>query len=221
MVLVCSFALLSTLSSRLFYTTTTASPLEFLRLFSSGYGGLVSKLEVFAGLLVFFGAHALIRGAWWAKRGKLTPLRAYQSAVGAMILVWLPYYVNRMNVLNLWFEAVLLILLFAPSLPNYPSDALRARDRFKVFYVATAFALLAALARCVGRNPVQRRVQLRSDRPREVHRLAKPDPGPMSPGCRGRRGVASDPAQPRPYRAQGRLPGALAPVERRQAPRVQ
>lgn len=144
-VLVCSFALLSMLSLRLFYTTATASPLEFLRLFSSGYGGLVSKLDVFAGLLVFFGAHALIRGAWWAKRGKLTPLWAYQSAVGAMILVWLPYYINRMNALNLWFETVLLILLFAPSLPNYPSDALRARDRFKVFYVATAFALLAAL----------------------------------------------------------------------------
>ncbi|MGB5694277.1 MAG: hypothetical protein WBM46_01365, partial [Polyangiales bacterium] len=144
-VLVCSFALLSTLSLRFFYATPTTSPLEFLRLFSSGYGGLVSKLDVFAGLLVFFGAHALIRGAWWAERGKLKPLWAYQSAVGAMILVWLPYYMNRMSPLNLWFETVLLILLFAPSVPGYPSDALGTRDRFKVFYVATAFALLAGL----------------------------------------------------------------------------
>jgi hypothetical protein len=152
LVLVCSFVVFSTLSLRLFYATATPSPLEFLRLFVSGYGSLVSKLDVFAGLLVFLGGHALIQGAWYGVRGRITPQRAYQSSIGVMILVWLPYYINRMNPMNLWFETVLLILLFAPSVPDCPSDVLNApRVGFKAFYVATTVALFAALgAQSIG-----------------------------------------------------------------------
>jgi hypothetical protein len=146
LVLVCSFAVFSTLSLRLFYAAAIPSPLEFLRLFVSGYGSRVSRLDVFAGLLVFFGGHALIQGAWYAVRGRITPQRAYRSAIGVMILVWLPYYINRMTPMNLWFETVLLILLFAPSVPDYPWGVLSAsRVGFKTFYVATAVALFAAL----------------------------------------------------------------------------
>lgn len=139
------FLLLSNILVQSFYGESSSDLFYFVRLFSSGYGGRVSELSVFAGILIFFGSYSLMRGAALAKNDRISTLTAYQAALGTMILVWMTYYINSMSEWNLWFQGILLILLFAPNIRTSLQKIVRAEFGFKTFYRITAISLIAAL----------------------------------------------------------------------------
>lgn len=139
------FLLLSNILVQSFYGESPSDLFYFVRLFSSGYGGRVSELSVFAGILIFFGSYSLIRGAALARNNRISTLTACQAALGTMILVWMTYYINSMSEWNLWFQAILLILLFAPNIRPSLQKIVHAEFGFKIFYTITAISLIAAL----------------------------------------------------------------------------
>lgn len=138
-------ALLSSIILPLLLKNSSPGIFAFMDLFASGYGGLVRKPSTFALLLVFFSLLALMRGILRARRGHLTSVDAYQAAVGVTILLWLPYYLNRMSEWNLWFHAILLLLLFAPRISAASFRLLRKRDTAGALQVRVALSLGAAL----------------------------------------------------------------------------
>jgi hypothetical protein len=115
---------------------------QFLEMFVSGYGGLVDKPSVTAIFCVFFAVHALLRGIYRVRIGILSKIDAYQAAIGTMILVWMPYYVNRMHEWNLWFHTILLLLLFTPRIGPAALRFLVRRSHFGAFYVGLAGATI-------------------------------------------------------------------------------
>lgn len=113
------------------------SALSFFLLFAGGYGSEAALPSVFAVLVVFFGAAAFAAGVERARGKRLSRLVAFQAAVGMLMLAWLPYYVNRMREWNLWFHAVLVVMLFSPRL-HLVVRALRSPRRSVVVLIATA-----------------------------------------------------------------------------------
>lgn len=138
------FILLSSLILPLLLKNSSPSILSFLDLFVSGYGGLLRKPSTFALLLIFFSLLALMRGVLRARMGVITPVDAYQAGVGGTILLWLPYYLNRMAEWNLWFHVILLLLLFAPRINASSFKVLSKKQTFGSFYTRVAISL------CVG-----------------------------------------------------------------------
>lgn len=132
-------------AERLFFRQASTDPSSLLALFTSGSMGLVNDMSILAPLLTFFGCSALVRGAILARMGNISPVSAYQAAIGAMILVWLAYYLNRMHDWNLWLQAVLLICLFAPKIRPSILRFYRRKLDLSKFYVATATALVIGL----------------------------------------------------------------------------
>ena len=135
------------------YRGTKADLFSFLELFSSGYGGLVSRPSVFAIFVVFFAVIAIVRGVLRAREGNITNVDAFQAGIGMMMLVWLSYYFNRMAEWNLWFQAVLVLLLFAPRI-NFSSLRMLSRKfQFDSVYLWLAVSLMGALVfSSAGRN---------------------------------------------------------------------
>lgn len=97
-----------------FYKNPPESLFAFLKISLQGYGGLVQKPNLIFLILFFFATSALFQGVLSAREGKVSWVSLYRASVGAMMLAWMPYYVNRMNSWNLWFQVVLVLLLIIP-----------------------------------------------------------------------------------------------------------
>ena len=97
--------------------TSGGSNFELLWLFGgSGYGGLVNRLSLSAGLIFLIAATTVLRIFVRARDGKLSKMDVWQVAIASVMLVWFYYYINRMAEVNLLFQWVLLVLLLAPLL---------------------------------------------------------------------------------------------------------
>jgi len=139
------FVIVSSLVVMSFYRGASADLFLFIELFASGYGGLVQRPSVFATFAVFFGVAALVRGVLRARAKSVSNVDAFQAGIGAMILTWLPYYINRMAEWNLWFQAVLVLLLFAPRFDASSLRILTRKSQFGAFYVGLAMSLVGGL----------------------------------------------------------------------------
>jgi hypothetical protein len=138
------FTLFYTFFCQLFYKSTSVNIFSFIKIFASGYGGLVGQPNVLATFVVFFGGVALVRGVLRARNGKVSSIDAYQAGVGAIMLAWLPYYVNRMAEWNLWVQASLLLLLFAPRIDFSFLRILSRKDHFCTLYISLGVSLMGA-----------------------------------------------------------------------------
>lgn len=108
-----------------------------LRTFALGFGGTMSQPHVMAALVFLVGMHTLHRGFLKARLRLLTPIDAYQTAVGGIMVAWLLYYVAREDEWNLWFQSVLLIVCIAPRLKNPLRFLSRRRSPAAVAIAAT------------------------------------------------------------------------------------
>jgi hypothetical protein len=97
-----------------FYKNPSETLLAFLKVSLQGYGGLAQKPNLFFLIPFFFATSALFQGVLNSREGKVSWVSLYQASVGAMMLAWMPYYVNRMGSWNLWFQVVLVFLLIIP-----------------------------------------------------------------------------------------------------------
>jgi hypothetical protein len=98
-----------------------------------------------AAAAVFFGTYSLIRGVKRAGASALTFVDGYQAALGTMILVWMVYYINREEQWNLWFQTVLLLLMWAPRFRIVDSRILRGFSRYGAIHYCLAGSLLGGL----------------------------------------------------------------------------
>lgn len=135
---------LSVLSADNFYSDSSADLFSNIKLFSSGFG-LVRKPHVIAIFIIFFAVFALVRGVLRARNGNGSSVDAYQAGIGTIMLTWLPYYVNRAGEANLWFQAVLILLLFAPRIGFSSLRILSGKFQFGVFYTGLAISFMGAL----------------------------------------------------------------------------
>ena len=123
-----------------------ANNFEFLWLFGgSDYGEIVNRLSLSAGLIFFIATTTVLRIVVKARNGDLLKTDVWQAAIATVMLVWFFYYVHRAAEVNLWFQWVLLILLFIPFLDlgklNLESlTSYQARPHFKVII----FSLIAS-----------------------------------------------------------------------------
>jgi len=78
---------------------------------SSGYGGLAFHSDPWAFLMVLCGAAVMLHASVRAAQGVLTDAQGTRAAIGAILLVWLSYWVNRPQHWNLW--TLIMLLLFA------------------------------------------------------------------------------------------------------------
>lgn len=62
-----------------------------------------------------------------------------------MILAWLIYYANRMSETNLWFHALVILLLFTPRIDFSLLRLLSRRFQFARLYVVLALSLVGGL----------------------------------------------------------------------------
>jgi len=102
---------------------------EFVGLFGgSGYGGIVDRLSLSAGLIFLLAATTVLRIVVKARNRDLLTMDVWQVAIATVMLVWLFYYMNRMSELNLWFQWVLLVLLFVPhfDLEKFKLESLKS-----------------------------------------------------------------------------------------------
>lgn len=116
----------------------SAVTLSFLKSFA----GLSSKPSITAILFFFIAVSVLLRTVVKARLGLLDPIFVHRAAVATIILVWLMYYVNRMAEWNLWFQWVLLITLFAPSLSH---DAIKRIFKRDLGYDSMCVIMVVAL----------------------------------------------------------------------------
>lgn len=99
---------------RTLYLSPPHNLFTFFNMFLKGYGGLVEKPQFIATLAFFFATQALLQGILAVRQNDRSWISMYQASLGTIILVWMPYYINRMGFWNLWFQIVLLLLLMAP-----------------------------------------------------------------------------------------------------------
>ena len=79
--------------------------------FAAGYAGLAFHPNPWPFLMLLCGSAVMLQASSRAARGVLTDPQAVRAAIGAMLLIWLPYYVNRADWWNLW--SLVMLLLFA------------------------------------------------------------------------------------------------------------
>jgi hypothetical protein len=96
------------------YLSPPRNLFTFFNMFLKGYGGMVEKPQFVATLTFFFATKALLEGILAVRQNDRSWKSVYQASLGTIILVWMPYYINRMLFPNLWFQIVLLFLLMAP-----------------------------------------------------------------------------------------------------------
>jgi hypothetical protein len=82
-------------------------------LFLYGYGGLTEAPNTIACIIFFIATFIIISNIQYIKKNGGTQTIAYQISIAVMIVCWLPYYVNRMDFWNLWFQVILLLYLLA------------------------------------------------------------------------------------------------------------
>jgi hypothetical protein len=84
---------------------------RFLSLFGvSGYGGKKTRLSLTACLVIIVAVFTLVENSYRSRTEKLCQKALWEIFVSALMLVWLTYYMNRMDEWNLWFQWVLLTL---------------------------------------------------------------------------------------------------------------
>jgi hypothetical protein len=91
----------------------TENFLNFLTLFgTSGYGGLKARLSLTACVVMISAAFTLVDTAYVARERTLNQKGLWEVFLAAVMLVWMTYYMNRMDEWNLWFHWIPLILWF-------------------------------------------------------------------------------------------------------------
>lgn len=83
----------------------------YLFRFASGYGGLEFRPNSWVFLMVLGGATIMLHSSARAAQGLLTEAQGTRAAIGATLLVWMSYYVNRPHPWDLW--TLVMLLLFA------------------------------------------------------------------------------------------------------------
>jgi hypothetical protein len=122
------YVVVAFLAGRLIDPQSGISGLSNVALFAaSGYGGVVQPWLPVAALVILFASLGVISTILKARQGRATRTDALQCAIGAIMLAWLPYYVNRPYDSNLWFELVLLLFLWAPQLMRLDVRSLSTR----------------------------------------------------------------------------------------------
>lgn len=139
------YGLLASFAARGIYAESPDGQLSFAALFASGYGGIVTEWNTQAALVMLFASAALVRSATDVVSGCAARSDVLRGAMAAMMLGWLPYYVNRMAAANLWFEFVLLVLLWAPTLRGAMGRFSRGEDPEALPYGVLAVALIGGL----------------------------------------------------------------------------
>ncbi len=81
--------------------------------FITGFGGYSVGWDPVLAIVVLGAALAIVRATYRARGGLASAMDAYQCGIGVTMLAWLIYYVNRQTDTNIWFEFVLLVLLWA------------------------------------------------------------------------------------------------------------
>jgi hypothetical protein len=102
-------ALLSTVFGLAGYRFENFSP--YFDRFAAGYAGLAFHPNPWPFLMLLCGSAVMLQASSRAARGVLSDSQADRSAIGTMLLIWLPYYVNRADWWNLW--SLVMLLLFA------------------------------------------------------------------------------------------------------------
>jgi hypothetical protein len=138
-----AFYLLASLAARqLMAPNAQPASVSSVSNFISGYGGFAVRWAPGMATLVLFAVLAVINAVLRVRSGEATPTVAYQGATGVIMLAWLPYYVNRQSDGNLWFEIVLLALLWAPQLGKLDARVVGTRIGSVAPYTWLAAALV-------------------------------------------------------------------------------
>jgi hypothetical protein len=121
----------------------------FLALFGgSGYGGLQSRLSLTACVVIITAAYTLVENAYIAREKTLDQKALWEVFLAAVMLVWMTYYMNRMDEWNLWFQWIPLTLwLFSRITFAFSYDASRAllsstNQSFSFLFPITLVALV-------------------------------------------------------------------------------
>ena len=105
---------------------------EFIKQFGSGYGGITNAPHPFACFIVVVSSLKIIMAFTVVPHNGTRNKNAFEGAVATMMLMWLPYYLNRMAPVNLWFEYFLLIVLVASFTKNISGKLLIQRFKKSV-----------------------------------------------------------------------------------------
>jgi hypothetical protein len=86
----------------------------FFKLFSSGYGGLSNKMSLYALLVFVIGSYSISNSVVLLKIGELIHNKdSLIASIGLMMLLWLTYYINRMDDWNLWLNNLFIVILLS------------------------------------------------------------------------------------------------------------
>jgi hypothetical protein len=101
-------------SQHLFYSKEAVGIFTFFKLFSSGYGGLSNNLSLYALLVFIIASYSLSNGIVLLKARELNHNKdSLIASIGLMMLLWLTYYINRMDYWNLWLNNLFIIILLS------------------------------------------------------------------------------------------------------------
>lgn len=138
---------------------TSQRPIEFLQLFSSGYGGLPIRWIPAAAIIFMLALTPIKRMIVDQSRFKPQPL---QVGLGLAILSWLPYFMNRMDERNnLWLLVLLGALLLYSEWSTFGSSTVSSRLPNTLFLSLFAALLLSNVGGQISSRPVQREANCR------------------------------------------------------------
>jgi hypothetical protein len=147
----------------------SADMFSFLAQWAAGYGGWKGKLHFVAAMLIFFCSLYILRAVRKARDGAQDNEAFLQAAIASAILLWLPYYINGMLELYLWFHTLLFVLMIAPQIHFSALRLLQSGSPaitiVTVGTVGLLGVLLAVSARSLHRDYGKLSVFLQSDCP--------------------------------------------------------
>jgi hypothetical protein len=92
---------------------------EFIKQFGSGYGAITNKPHLLVCVLIILSTVTLTNSIKSRSCKEDVFTNAFEGAVSIMILMWLPYYLNRMVPSNAWFEYFLSAVLVSSLQKRY------------------------------------------------------------------------------------------------------
>ena len=118
---------------------------EFLKQFGSGYGAITNKPHLFVCAVLIASTLSLVNSIKSRSGNNDVFTNAFEGAISIMMLMWLPYYLNRMVPSNAWFEYFLLAVLVSSRQKRYlRTEFAQAIKKFGKKYSIefTAFSLI-------------------------------------------------------------------------------
>jgi hypothetical protein len=124
---------------------------EFIKQFGSGYGAITSKPHIFICAVLVVSTLSLVNSIKSRSSNNDVFTNAFEGAISMMMLVWLPYYLNRMVPSNAWFEFFLLAVLASSTqkrylLTAYVQEIKKFGKKYSIKFTAFSLILIFAVS---------------------------------------------------------------------------